>query len=124
MTSKYYDELTQLIRKKKPSKKELLKLKAKLCSKYGLKKLPSDIEILLNADAKEIPHIKKYIITKPVRTLSGVAVIAVMTQPFKCPHGMCTMCPGGVDSAFGSVPQSYTGKEPATRRAIRNNFDP
>jgi elongator complex protein 3 len=29
-----------------------------------------------------------------------------------------------VDSEFGTVPQSYTGKEPATRRAIRNEYDP
>ncbi|MEK6845789.1 MAG: tRNA uridine(34) 5-carboxymethylaminomethyl modification radical SAM/GNAT enzyme Elp3, partial [Nanoarchaeota archaeon] len=46
------------------------------------------------------------------------------TKPFPCPHGKCIMCPGGVDSAFGDVPQSYTGREPATMRGIRNNFDP
>ena len=27
-------------------------------------------------------------------------------------------------SLFGDVPQSYTGKEPSTRRSIRNNYDP
>jgi len=34
------------------------------------------------------------------------------------------MCPGGVKSAFGDVPQSYTGKEPATMRGMRNHYDP
>jgi len=64
------------------------------------------------------------LLTKPTRTISGVAVVAAMTKPSKCPHGKCAMCPGGIKSAFGTVPQSYTGKEPATRRAIRNNYDP
>jgi elongator complex protein 3 len=44
-----------------------------------------------------------------------------MTSPHPCPHGKCAYCPGGVD--LGS-PQSYTGKEPAARRAERNDFDP
>ncbi len=52
-----------------------------------------------------------------------------MTKPLPCPHvkkgiGPCIMCPGGPDSVFGNVPQSYTGKEPAAKRAIRNNYDP
>ncbi|HII72768.1 TPA: tRNA uridine(34) 5-carboxymethylaminomethyl modification radical SAM/GNAT enzyme Elp3 [Candidatus Woesearchaeota archaeon] len=62
--------------------------------------------------------------TKPTRTISGVAVVAIMTKPHKCPHGKCDICPGGVGSEFGDVPQSYTGKEPATLRALRNDFDP
>jgi elongator complex protein 3 len=33
------------------------------------------------------------------------------------------MCPGGEDSVFGSVPNSYTGNEPATMRAKRNHYD-
>ena len=66
---------------------------------------------------------------KPVRTISGVAPIALMTDPYPCPHtmkgiGPCTYCPGGPGSVFGDVPQSYTGKEPSTRRAIRNHYDP
>jgi elongator complex protein 3 len=56
-----------------------------------------------------------------VRTLSGVAVVAVMTSPASCPHGKCIYCPGGVES--GS-PQSYTGKEPAARRGASYAFDP
>lgn len=46
-----------------------------------------------------------------------------MARPSNCRHGSCIYCPGGVNSVFGSVPKSYTGKEPATRRAIRNNYD-
>jgi elongator complex protein 3 len=67
---------------------------------------------------------KLKLITKPTRTISGVAVVAVMSYPFSCPHGKCLMCPGGPASIYGDVPQSYTGKEPATMRALRNKFDP
>jgi elongator complex protein 3 len=65
----------------------------------------------------------KLLMKKPVRTLSGVAVLAVMTSPARCPHGRCAMCPGGIDSEFKS-PQSYTGKEPAAMRGFQNDFDP
>ncbi|MBW2980951.1 tRNA uridine(34) 5-carboxymethylaminomethyl modification radical SAM/GNAT enzyme Elp3 [Candidatus Woesearchaeota archaeon] len=123
MSKKYFEELIELIKAKKPNKKQLNRLKNKVCSKYKRKTIPSDIEILLNADAKDVPKIRKYLLTKPTRTISGVAVCAIMTKPIKCKHGKCYYCPGGPDSVFGSIPQSYTGKEPATRRAIRNRFD-
>jgi len=104
--------------------KALKEIKRNLAKKYSLNKLPSNIELLNYLSVKP-----KEIITKPTRTLSGVAPIAVMTKPTRCPHvkdgvGPCVMCPGGPKSYFGSVPQSYTGKEPATMRAIRNKFDP
>ncbi|MBU0615498.1 MAG: tRNA uridine(34) 5-carboxymethylaminomethyl modification radical SAM/GNAT enzyme Elp3 [Nanoarchaeota archaeon] len=120
----FYQEIVSEIKKKKPSKAVLNKLKNKLCNKYNLKRIPTDIEILLHADDKDVDKVKRFLQAKPTRTISGVAVVAVMTKPMKCPHGKCITCPGGVDSPFGSVPQSYTGKEPATRRAIRNNYDP
>ncbi len=129
MVNEYFKEITGTLKKKKLSKEQLAKLKIKLCRKYKLKKIPTDIEIMLNADKNDLLKIKKYLLTKPTRTISGVAVIAIMTKPIICPHvkkgfGPCIMCPGGPKSNFGDVPQSYTGKEPATRRAIRNKFDP
>ena len=125
----FIQDIIKIIKTKKPSKIQLSKLKTKLCKKHKLKKIPTDIEILLNVPVKDIPKVKKYLLTKPTRTISGVAVCAIMTKPFECPHvkkgiGPCIMCPGGPKSIFGNVPQSYTGKEPATRRAIRNKYDP
>lgn len=108
----------------KISKLELSKLKVRLCSRFGLRKIPSDIEIMLNLSDGALKRIKSALIMKPTRTASGVAVCAVMTPPSKCPHGKCLMCPGGLESFFGDVPQSYTGHEPATKRAIRNDYDP
>jgi len=58
---------------------------------------------------------------RPVRTLSGVTVVAIMTHPYPCPHGKCIYCPGGPEC---NTPQSYIGEEPALMRAIYNKFDP
>src|SRR6266498_4204368 len=55
---------------------------------------------------------------RPVRTISGVAPIAVLTGPYPCPAD-CIFCP----SAKG-VPRSYLPDEPAVQRAIRARYDP
>lgn len=119
----YYIELIQAIKDKDLNKQEISKLKLRLCSKYRMAYVPTDIDVLLHAE-KEDFHALKKLQTKPVRTISGVTVIAVMTKPFRCPHGKCIMCPGGPESYFGDVPQSYTDKAPAIMRAKRNNWDP
>ena len=100
---------------------ELQNLKLKLCKKYRLEAVPPNSDILANVDPSDVKVLTPFLIKKPMRTMSGVAVVAVMTSPFDCPHGKCAYCPGGVQN--GS-PQSYTGKEPAARRAGRNEFDP
>ena len=122
MEKEYFKEIIGILKKKKLSKQEISNLKTRLCRKYKID-IPTDIKILLSADAKD-RKLLKHLITKPTRTISGVAVCAIMTKPIKCPHGKCSICPGGPGSVFGDMPQSYTGKEPAARRAIRNNFDP
>ena len=103
------------------------KAKKLAARKYKLNKVPTNIEILNLLNDKERKLYKDYFITKPVRTLSGVAPIAVMTKPLPCPHakkgGPCSYCPGGPGSVFGDIPQSYTGKEPATMRGLRAGFD-
>lgn len=124
MPEEYFKEIISTIREIKPCKEELSNLKITLCKKYGIERIPTDIEILLNASSRDFKKIRQCLITKPTRSISGVAVVAIMSKPSKCPHGKCRMCPGGINSEFGDVPQSYTGKEPATRRAIRNDFDP
>ena len=86
-------------------------------------KIPTDIDIMMHATSALLKKIKKNLLTKPTRSISGVTPIAVMAAPFKCPHGKCTFCPGGPKSSFGDVPQSYTGREPSTMRAIRAHYD-
>jgi elongator complex protein 3 len=58
---------------------------------------------------------------KPVKTSSGVVVIAVMPKPYACPHGRCIYCPGGIPS---NTPLSYTGREPVAMLAQRVGYDP
>lgn len=120
----FFRELISIIKKQKISKNRLNNAKIKLSKKHQMSVIPTDIQILMRASKDDLPKIKKYLQTKPTRTISGVAVCAIMTKPFKCPHGKCIYCPGGIKSYFGTVPQSYTGKEPATLRAMRNNYDP
>ena len=103
---------------------KLENLKKNLCKKYKLEKLPTNIEILEELNDEQKEFYKKFLVTKPVRTMSGVAPLAIMTKPLACKHGKCTFCPGGPKSIFGDVPQSYTGNEPSTMRAIRANYDP
>ena len=54
---------------------------------------------------------------KPTKTISGVAPLAVMLPPRKCPHGACLYCP-----SF-DAPQSYTPESPAVLRAKQCNYD-
>ncbi len=54
----------------------------------------------------------------PVRTLSGVAPVTVLTKPFGCP-GRCIFCPDDVQ-----MPKSYLSNEPGAMRALMLDFDP
>ena len=96
-------------------------MKIELCGELGLKDVPPNSSILKEVEPEDRELLEPFLTKKPMRTMSGVAVVAVMTSPYPCPHGKCLFCPGGPDN--GS-PQSYTGKEPAARRAERNSFDP
>ena len=119
----FYQELIEEMKQTTTPNKGWTKLKRDLAIKYKLKKIPSNISILMNAEIEDIPTIKKKLLTKPTRTISGVSPVAIMTAPSRCPHGKCTFCPGGINSPWGDVPQSYTGHEPATMRGMRNDYD-
>ncbi len=118
-----YQELISNLKEQNYTEKEFNALKRDLCSKHHITIIPTNIQILLNAPTEDFPLLKKKLLTKPVRSIAGVAPVAIMTKPIACPHGKCTMCPGGPKSFFGDVPMSYTGREPATMRGIRNNYD-
>ena len=105
----------------KLSKNVVNRIKNKLSAKYKKSRTPSNADILQAATPEEAELLRPVLLKRPVRTISGVAVVAVMTKPHACPHGKCAYCPGGPDLG---VPQSYTGHEPATMRGIQNEFDP
>lgn len=115
--------LEQIKEKKISNKHELGVLKREISKKHKLKKMPTDIRLLLSLPESEIGKLNSVFATKPTRSQSGVSPVAIMTKPSRCPHGKCTFCVGGIKSPWGDVPQSYTGHEPATMRGIRNNYD-
>ena len=55
---------------------------------------------------------------KPVRSLSGVTTVTVLTKPHPCP-GNCIFCP-----TDERMPKSYLVDEPGAARAFQNRFDP
>jgi elongator complex protein 3 len=55
---------------------------------------------------------------RPIRTLSGVTPVTVLTKPYPCP-GKCIFCPNDV-----RMPKSYLADEPGAQRAEDNRFDP
>jgi elongator complex protein 3 len=116
----FYEEIHQHL---DCPKQEWATFKRDLALKHKLPHIPTNIDIMLNIPEEDIPKFKKNLLTKPTRTISGVSPVAIMTRPEKCPHGKCTYCPGGINSPWGDVPQSYTGHEPATMRGKRNDYD-
>lgn len=64
------------------------------------------------------PALLERIRMKPVRTLSGVTTVTVLTKPYPCP-GKCIFCPTDV-----RMPKSYLPDEPGARRALEHDFDP
>lgn len=95
--------------------------KLRLASELKLVKLPSNADLLAEATPEERPLVEPVLRKRPTRSISGVTIVTVQSSPEACPHGKCTYCPGGPE--FGTA-QSYTGDEPAARRAARWEFDP
>ncbi|XP_021797860.1 elongator complex protein 3 isoform X2 [Papio anubis] len=124
------DVIKQLIEAHEQGKDiDLNKVKTKTAAKYGLSAQPRLVDII----AAVPPQYRKVLIpklkAKPIRTASGIAVVAVMCKPHRCPHisftgNICVYCPGGPDSDFEYSTQSYTGYEPTSMRAIRARYDP
>lgn len=115
-------ELREVIRDGEVDDKEdLNKKKLEIAGRYSLSEIPSNADIIEDMDKKYQREFQR----KPTRTISGVAVVAIMSRPWPCPHGQCDYCPGGpTERDEGSSPQSYTGEEPAAMRAEKNKYDP
>uniref|UniRef100_A0A8C1JZ04 Elongator complex protein 3 n=1 Tax=Cyprinus carpio TaxID=7962 RepID=A0A8C1JZ04_CYPCA len=124
------DVIKQLVEAHEQGKDiNLNKVKTKTSAKYGLSAQPRLVDII----AAVPPHYRRALVpklkAKPIRTASGIAVVAVMCKPHRCPHisftgNICVYCPGGPDSDFEYSTQSYTGYEPTSMRAIRARYDP
>ncbi|MGD1004438.1 MAG: tRNA uridine(34) 5-carboxymethylaminomethyl modification radical SAM/GNAT enzyme Elp3 [Methanoregulaceae archaeon] len=118
-----FREIISRILSLEPNDERIVSVKIEICRKYRLNAVPKNSAILAAALPNQREKLRKLLLVKPTRTLSGVAPIAVMTSPSPCPHGKCIPCPGGPNHPFKS-PQSYTGEEPAARRAREHDYDP
>ena len=90
------------------------RLKNLISRAHGISYLKNS-EILAFVPRTEIA-LRRLLLKSPTRTLSGVSPIALMPPPAPCP-GRCIYCPKGENA-----PQSYTGYEPTTMRAIECGY--
>lgn len=101
------------------SKAELLT--KSVAKKYGLKFLPTNVQLLQACNDEEKSKLKSVLLRKPIRSISGVNIITIAATPASnsCVWAQCIYCPKG-----SNAPQSYVGTEPVIQRAIRRNYDP
>uniref|UniRef100_A0A3Q1CZV9 Elongator complex protein 3 n=1 Tax=Amphiprion ocellaris TaxID=80972 RepID=A0A3Q1CZV9_AMPOC len=124
------DVIKQLVEAHEEGKDiNLNKVKTKTSAKYGLEAQPRLVDIIAAVPPRYRRALVPKLKAKPIRTASGIAVVAVMCKPHRCPHisftgNICVYCPGGPDSDFEYSTQSYTGYEPTSMRAIRARYDP
>jgi len=108
---------------------DVTEVKQAVSMKYRVTEMPKLVDIIAGIPTEHRQALLPHLRAKPVRTASGVAVVAVMSKPHRCPHiamtgNICIYCPGGPDSDFEYSTQSYTGYEPTSMRAIRARYSP
>ena len=111
--------IDDIISEKITTRRELEIEKRQLCRDLKLSKFMSNADILEYAKPEEKEIVSRILKKKPTRTMSGVAIVAVMCHPHKCPHGRCFYCPES-----DIAPPSYTGEEPAALRGRMYEFHP
>ncbi len=114
----------EIIKASPDSERELFNLarteagKLKLPSPEKSSLLAAYRQLLKAGKIKQNKVLEQLLTKRAVRTMSGVAVISVLTKPHPCP-GDCLFCP-----TEKNMPKSYLSNEPAVMRAILNDFDP
>ena len=111
--------INDIIDGKITTRRELEVEKRQLCRDLKLSKFMSNADILEFAKPEEKEIVSAILKKKPTRTMSGVAIVAVMCHPHKCPHGRCFYCPES-----DIAPPSYTGEEPAALRGRMYDYHP
>jgi elongator complex protein 3 len=103
---------------------EILVLKRRFAKDNKIK-IPKNSELLLvyrkmvkKKIIKKSAILEQLLKKRQIRTASGVAPIAVLTKPYKCP-GKCLYCP-----SEKNMPKSYLSNEPAVMRADLCDFHP
>lgn len=122
---KYLQELVKLAIKEKPENAVQLRTVKGVIAKENKIGMPTNSEmleayrfLLEKGEIKEDENLFRLMRKRDVRTLSGVAVISVLTKEYPCP-GKCVYCP-----TEKGMPKSYLSNEPAVMRAVVCEFDP
>lgn len=116
--------ITKLNSQKILNQNRLNKLKRRFASQYKMGMISNAHilayykKIILDGKLEVNPILLDLLKKRAIRTLSGVAPIAVLTKPYECP-GKCIFCP-----TEKKMPKSYLSNEPAVMRAILTKFDP
>ena len=116
--------IESLIKHKAENSVDLALIKRKTAKKYQTS-CPSNISLLkvyhglINKKRlKPNKNIEELLKTRPVRSLSGIVNVSVLTKPYPCP-GECIFCP-----QEKNIPKSYLSGEPAVERAKKLKFNP
>ncbi len=118
------EALKELLKVKVKTRNDLMLAKRKIAKRFGVGILSNAKvskyyqEQVASGHIKNDPKYLDLLRKRAVRTMSGIAPVAVLTKPYECP-GNCAFCPTEKD-----VPQSYLSNEPAVMRAIRCDYNP
>jgi len=116
--------LKEILKFKIKSKENLERAKKEISQKFKIKILSNfEIlkwyqELLRKKKVKKHHFLEKFLKKKPIRSVSGIVNVSVLTKPFPCP-GTCIFCP-----TEKNFPKSYLEGEPAAERAKKLNFEP
>lgn len=110
------------------NRSKITNLKGRIAKKFNYDRVIKNATILDYIDSLDLTEKEEKLLIKKLRrrstrSLSGVSVIAIMTEPLECP-GNCIYCPGQESQPGEKVAKSYTGKEPAAMRSIHYGYDP
>lgn len=75
-------------------------------------------KLIKNKSIKRSARAENLLRVRPVRSLSGIVNVSVLTKPYACP-GRCLYCP-----TEKGIPKSYVSGEPAVERAKSLRYDP
>jgi elongator complex protein 3 len=116
--------MQEFIKSRVKTQADLASFKRKMAKRYqipcssNIHLLKAYHELVKNKRIKKSDKIEILLRTRPVRSLSGIVNVSVLTKPYPCP-GKCLYCP-----TEKGVPKSYLSGEPAVERAKRLKYGP
>src|SRR2546428_11591332 len=76
----------------RPSREDINRIKIEVCRLPRSPTVPPNSDLLQRIPGSDLTHFKPLPVGKQVRSASGVTTVAVMPEPYPCPHGQRTYC--------------------------------